>query len=234
MIFLAIILFRGEFAFSMASLPTFGIRVILEVFQAHLTAKAIIVADRSTFGFFRIFTLPLILLADVIFGYAISGQQAIGIALIILTLVFIFFGEKIGKAGRWILILTAINAVITISLFKYNITHCNSVDYDHFLISLILICLFWIAGMYFFKQNALRLLFSNPRFLGQSLVHGLGGVLESFAYNLAPASIILAVKRSSATGWSVISGRLIFAEQHFLFKVTILILLIAGIVLLAV
>ena len=233
-IFLAIILFRGEFVFSLASLPTFGLRAVLEVLQAHLTAKAIIVADRTTFGFFRVFTLPLILLADVFLGYTLSLQQVIGIAVIILTLIFIFFGEKIGKAGRGLILLTAVNAVITISLFKYNITNFDSVEAEQFLISMILIGYFWVTGLYFVKQNALLLLFSNPRFLGQSLAHGFGGVLESFAYIFAPASIILAVKRSSATGWSAISGRLFFSEKHFLFKVGILILLIVGIILLAV
>ena len=47
--FLLIALFRGTFLFSVASLPTLALRVILEIAQAYVSIKAITTADRSTF-----------------------------------------------------------------------------------------------------------------------------------------------------------------------------------------
>src|SRR3990167_6023762 len=51
--FLALIIYRGEFLFSMASLPTFIIRLVLEVFQVYITVLAISKSERSSFGFIR-------------------------------------------------------------------------------------------------------------------------------------------------------------------------------------
>lgn len=231
-LFLGIVFYKWEFNFSLASLPTFGLRAILEVLQAHFSVRAIIRADRSTFGFIRVLTLPLLLLTDFFLGYTISLQQLSGIVLIVLTLILIFLSGKMDRQGRWIVLFTAVNAVITISLYKYNITHFNSVEAEQVLLFAILLMYFWMAGMYWTGENSLRLMFSNRVFLIQSLAQGLGGVVESFAYPFAPASIIVAAKRSSATAWSVISGRFVFSEKNFIFKIIVLCLLIAGIVLL--
>src|SRR3989344_9419438 len=43
--------FSHDFLFSMASLPFFIPRLILEIIQAHVTVIAIVRADRSDFGF---------------------------------------------------------------------------------------------------------------------------------------------------------------------------------------
>lgn len=72
-------LFRQDaFVFSVDSLPTFGIRAILEIAQVHFTILALTQADRSTFGFFRILTVPLLLAVDMALGYALSPAQICG------------------------------------------------------------------------------------------------------------------------------------------------------------
>jgi len=232
LVFLAIIILKSEFVFSLASLPTFIPRVILEIAQAHVVMLAIIRAERSTFGFIRVLTLPLLLLADFFLGYSVSLRQSAGIAVIILTLMMVFLGQKQDRRGRWLTVFTAVNAVATLSLYKYNITHFNSVEAEQFIVVLVLLCYFWAAGFYFDRQNHLRLLFTSPVFLAQSLAQGAAGVLDSFAYHFAPASIITAAKRSSATSWTVLSGRLFFSEKNLLFKLGILALLVTGIILL--
>src|SRR3989338_4789063 len=55
---------HNNFRFSMASLPFFLIRLVLEVIQFYITLTAVVVADRSTFGFIRVLTIPLLLLTD--------------------------------------------------------------------------------------------------------------------------------------------------------------------------
>ena len=232
-IFLVIIFFRAKFIFSLQSLPTFAIRSFLEILQAHFTVKAIMRADRSTFGFIRVLTLPLLLVVDFFLGYAVTARQVGGIVLIVMVLVFIFLSDKIGGRGRWLTLFTSLNAVATTSLFKYNITHFNSVEAEQFLVIMILLVYFWASGRYWTGQNNLRLLFSNRVFLWQSLSQGFANLLESFAIKFAPASVILAGKRSTATIWTALSGRFVFSEKNFAFKLVVLTLLVSGILLLA-
>lgn len=54
-------LIRDSFVFSLESLPTFIPRLILEMILMDLTMRALARADRSTFGFIRTTTIPLLL-----------------------------------------------------------------------------------------------------------------------------------------------------------------------------
>jgi multidrug transporter EmrE-like cation transporter len=83
------------------------------------------------------------------------------------------------------------------------------------------------------KENTFRFL-KKPIFLSQSVSAGLGSVLMSFAYGLAPASIMLAANRSSSILWAIISGNHYFHEKHILIRLFLLAVLVAGLVLLAV
>ena len=67
--FLLIILYKGQFIFSAASLPTVIIRILTEIVLVYVTTLAIVKADRSTFGFVRTGTIPLLLFADLWLGY---------------------------------------------------------------------------------------------------------------------------------------------------------------------
>src|SRR3989338_6893065 len=77
-VFFLIALLRGQFLFSLDSLPTLVPRIILEILQAYVIVKAVTTADRSTFGFLLVLTIPLLLLVDLALGYSLSLNQIIG------------------------------------------------------------------------------------------------------------------------------------------------------------
>jgi drug/metabolite transporter (DMT)-like permease len=229
-----LIVIKREFAFSLASLPTFTIRVILEIFQVYFVMKAIVLASRTTFSFIRIGTIPLLLLVDIfLVQTAISPFQLAGIAIIIIALSILFMNHGIDKKGLTFVVLTTINAVITISLYKYNITHFNSVEAEQFVLLFILLTYVWISAYAWKRENPIKFL-RKRIFLAQSGTYGLGTVFESFAFSFAPASIIIAAKRASAVVWSVISGNVVFHEKHLAIKIGGLILTIIGIILLTI
>ena len=204
----------------------------MEILQFHVTLLAIFRADRSTFGFVRVGTVPLLLLVDFVLAYAIKSTQVVGVGLIILSFLVIFAGRQIGRRGIALVIFTALNAVITLSLLKYDITHFNSLTAEQLLISLIVLLYFLLSSIFVKKINPFSY-FRERVFLAQSITAGLGFVLESFAYVFAPASIILAAKRGSVVLWSTLSGNIYFGERKLFLKLFVAVLLISGIVLLA-
>ena len=222
---------RGEFVFALASLPTFGLRAILEIVQSYATVHAITMADRTTFGFLRIVTIPLLLIVDVFLKYQISPMQILGITIMTLTLIFLLMNHGISrKAAGWVLF-TAINAVITVALYKYNISHFNSVEAEQGIIYIILMIYFWISARYISKEKPLHYL-KKKVFLIQSGSQGVSGVLFSFAFAFAPASIIMSAKRATTILWSIISGRTYFNEKRPLVKMAAFVLIVIGLVLL--
>src|SRR3990167_3330871 len=114
-IFFAIALFRGEFIFKLASLPFFIPRAILEIMLAHVGLVALREADRSTFSFVRIITIPLLLAVDFILGYSITATQFLGIIIIVLSLIILMLRSGLNFKGIGYTIFTAIVAVITLS-----------------------------------------------------------------------------------------------------------------------
>src|SRR3989344_8721126 len=86
-LFLLIVGFvHNDFMFSLASLPTFLPRLVLEVLQAHVTIEAIVRADRSDFGHIRTLTIPLLLAVDLMLGYGVSTSQMLGMGIIFCTI----------------------------------------------------------------------------------------------------------------------------------------------------
>ena len=232
--FLAFAFFiRGEFIFSLAAWPTFSLRVILEIVQAHVTILAIVYAARSTFSFVRILTIPLLLLTDIILGYAITFNQVIGISLLVLALVLLLLNQGLKTKGVWYVLFTAVNAVVTLSLFKYNISHFNSVEAEQSLVMIFLLVYFGLMSFFVVKENPFRF-FKKPLFLGQSLASGLGTVLGSFVYALAPASVITTFTRAGAVLSAVLSGRLYFQEKKFGLKIFAFFLVLLGLIFLVV
>lgn len=220
------------FIFSLASLPTFIPRIFLEIFQMHVTVLAIAYADRSTTNFIRMATIPLLLLADIALGYHITSFQVIGIFIILSALLFVFLDTSINKKGARYALMSAVNAVLTISLYKYDIAHYNSIAAEQLIISGILLVYFFFFAYVFLKENPIVFL-RRRIFFVQSLSDGLASVVQSFAYGFAPASVILAGKRSSAVVWSVISGRIYFGEQQLLSRVALLLCIVLGLIFLA-
>ena len=232
--FLCIAIFiRKEFLFASASLPTFIARAILEIIQAQMTMLAITKADRSAFGFIRIGTIPLLLIIDVALGYTIGLTQVFGISLIVIALIFLLINHGIRKNGLVFVVFTTINAAITLSLFKYNITNFNSVEAEQSMMMGILLVYFFLMAFFIAKENPIQFL-KKPVFFTQSFSEGIGSVLMSFAYLFAPASIITTVKRSSSILWAMGSGKIYFHEKRLILKIISFILIISGLVLLAI
>lgn len=229
--FLLIIFVRGKFDFSLASLPFFLTRLFLEIVQAHFTVLAVTKADRSTFGFVRVLTLPLLLVVDIFLGYNLSYYQMIGIGLISVVIMFFFLDKENNKKGGGLVLFTALNAVATLSLFKYDIAHFNSVEAEQFLIHLTLLVYFLLAALFLRKENPLRFLF-KPVYFIQSAAQGVSGLLYGFGMDYIPPSVYAAVKRSSSIVLSAASGFFCFHEKNWLAKLVFLTGLIIGIILL--
>jgi drug/metabolite transporter (DMT)-like permease len=222
---------RQTFLFSAASLPTFIPRVILEIVQAHVTMIAIAKADRSTFGFVRVITIPLLLAADILLGYHIQNLQIVGICFMITALLIVFTNHGIQKKAIGYVLFSGINAAVTLSLYKYNISHFNSVVAEQMIVYVALVVYFLAAAWLVAKENPLRFL-TRPAFFAQAATLGAGSLVGSFAFMYAPASIILAAMRSSTIFWTTVSGRIYFKEQHILIKLFTFALLLTGLILL--
>ncbi|MBI2057847.1 MAG: hypothetical protein HYT63_02595 [Candidatus Yanofskybacteria bacterium] len=230
-LFLGIILWKTSFDFSMASLPTFIPRIFIEIVLISIVLKATVIADRSTFSFIRTATLPLLLVVDLFMGYSVSPMQIIGMGIIVFALVILFRRKSINKKGLKLAVWSAILPVPTIALFKYNITHYNSVEAEELLISLSLLFYFFFMAKRLAGENPIRLLV-KPLFFKQSLSEGLAMIFNSFAYLFASASVITSAKRSSAILWAVLSGNKIFAEKNFVLKLMVFVLMTIGTILL--
>lgn len=231
--FFVIALFiRKTFIFSLASLPTFGVRAFLEILQAHVSVLALTIADRSTFSFIRTATIPLLLATDIFLGYSITTGNSIGIIAIALGFLILFINHGVQKQGAGLSLFTAINAVATISLYKYDITHFNSVEAEQGLITLILMFYFFFMASFAAKENPFAF-FKKQIFFGQSLSSGIAGIMMSFAYSFAPASIITAVSRSFEIFWAIISGKRYFHEKSTAIKLISMFFVAIGLFLLA-
>lgn len=233
LIFIGVNIFKHEFVFSLASLPTIGVRAVLEVVLTYISLTAIAKTDRSTYGFIRILTMPLLLLVDFSLGYQISNHQIAGIVIIIFSLFLLFSYQGIKKQGAWLALITAVLAVGTISLYKYDITHYNSVAAEQTIIYLAILSFLLPLAFFKTKENPFSF-FKQKIFCFQSLVNTVPSFLNSYAYIFAPASVILSAYRSSAVFWSIASGKIYFHEKHLLVKALCLILLSGGIILLAI
>lgn len=231
--FVLIFLFKGEsFIFKLSSLPTFIPGAILNIIQLYISVSAIVKADRTTYSFIRTLTIPLLFMVDLTLGYSLGQPQILGILLIMTTLFIILKNQGVKKDGIGLVTFTAVNAAATISLYKYNITHFNSVVAEQLIMNVILLASSLIFGVVKTKENPLPFLL-KPVFFFQSFSLGLAAVVASFAYNYGPASIIIAANRSSAIFWTLFSGRVYFQEKNLAIKSFIFLALAAGLVLLA-
>lgn len=222
----------SAFIFDPASLPTFLPRVVFEIGIAYCIVHAVTLADRSTFGFLRTLTLPFLLLVDLALGYALSLAQIVGISVIAVSLIILFMNHGIRRQGAHYVVISAFLAVVTISLYKYDITHYNSVIAEQGIISIIILTFYYLMARFVSHENPFRLL-RNPTIFTQSFASGVGQVFMSFAYLFAPASIISTASRAFNIFVSLISGDLYFKEKHILLKSIAFVVMVIGIVLLA-
>lgn len=231
--FLAVIIYRWSFAFSLASLPTFSARLGLEIVQVYISMRALVAAERSTYSFIHTGTLPLLLIVDLTLGYSILPEQIIAIIFIIMSLLVLSLNHGIEKKGLGFVVYSTVGAAATISLYKYNITNFNSVEAEQFLMHLFLLMFFYFAAIRRHEKNPLKLM-KKKIFFAQSFSQGVGSVLISFAYLFAPASIIASAKRSMSVFWAILSGNVYFHEKHIAVKIISFLLLVAGVIMLVV
>ena len=229
--FLLLIIIKGQFIFSLSSLPLFLLLEVLNVAQVYSSLHAIAEADRSTFGFLMVGTIPLLLLVDTFLGYPISLSALIGISFIVMSLLFLFINHGLSKKGIGYVWFSTFNAVIAISIYKHLITYYNSVEAQTFVELTILLIIFYILAVWKSKENPLRFVF-NKKFLLQSLSRGFAVVLINFAYLYAPASIITGAKRGTSVLASIVSGNKYFHEKHVVIKLISFAFVIAGLILL--
>ncbi|HEY4499610.1 MAG TPA: hypothetical protein VJH70_00550 [Candidatus Paceibacterota bacterium] len=230
-LFLLIGWWRNTLVFQAASLPTFLLRAVFEIIQITLSMNALLAADRSTFAFMRNITIPLLLIVDVYIGYAPSISQWWGMAVILVVLSMTLKLKVLNMRGAGISALMAANAVITISLFKYNTAHFNSVEIEQALIyGVLAIYLWWL-----WKREHHNLLLENRTkkiIVSQSIIHSLASVFVSFAVSLGTPAVITTATRASGVLAGIVSGHNYFKERGLFGKLLMSILLIGGLVLL--
>jgi len=233
LLFAAVAIWRwDELHFSPQSLPYLALRIALEVILATITLQAIARADRSTFGFVRTLTIPLVLGVDFALGYAFGWLNLAGVCLIIGSLLWLFRNHGLKKRGLLLSLASAALAAVTISLFKYSITNFNSLEIDQLAANSVLLVYFFVMARVVYRENAWHRFFT-ARGLAQSGLSALGGLIEANAFMFAPASVIVAAKRALAVMWSVLSGRAVFHERRLSVKLAALFACAVGISLMA-
>lgn len=190
-------------------------------------------AERSAFEFIRVGTIPLLLAIDLFLGYVLGLNQIIGIILITIAFIFLTMNHGLSRRGLGYVIFSTVNAAATISLYKYDIAHFNSVTAEQSIILAVLMAYLFLMARFAGKENPVSFL-KQPIFLIQSLGAGMGNVLLSFAYLFAAASIITSAKRGLGVFWSILSGKFYFHEKRAIAKLTALAVIGVGLILLAI
>ena len=231
LIFLIISVFLGaKFVVKTQSLPFLAARCVLETIFSYIVALGVVRVDRSTLGFMRLLTIPLLLAIDLSLGYHLSNLQIAGICVMFAGLAAAFYRNPRGQRGWGIGIAIAVLGSITTTLYKWDITHFNSVTGDQ-----IIVCAFNVLFFYIMSvktgPSPLKLLV-HKRTGVQSLANGLGLAIEAFAFTFAPASVIIALKRSLALFWCIIFGKQFFHEKKTRHKLYAGAFTVAGLVLL--
>lgn len=224
-LFSLIVQIKGESFVFGGGVAMFATKFIFEIIQSEVQFRALEIAPRTTFGFVRVLTIPLLLVVDLVLGYTLTIMQFVGISLVTLSLIFMFSGKRISRSGFYLSLFSAINAVITISIYKYNITHFRSVAVEGYYSTLLLLCYFVIRSFLLHGRNMFRLLL-RPNVTLFAGSDGVASVMLSFAYQYGPASLILAMVRSSALFWSFLSGAIVFGEVGVRRKFAVLSLLV--------
>ena len=127
--------------------------------------------------------------------------------------------------------LSAVNASVTITLFKYNITHFNSVATEQLIMLLMLAIAYFILAKVF-KERILHV-FCKPLLVTEAVSLGGSGLLTSFAYACIPASMAITISRSLSVFWSVVFGKAYLEEIHLIPKLIGCVVVVPGIFLLA-
>jgi hypothetical protein len=155
-----------------------------------------------------------------------------GLLLLTIALLLIFSGKQFSKRAIGPVIFSSVNAVVTISLFKYDIAHFNSIAAEQ-IGMLAILFVYALIGRYVMSEpNPFGRVMKDRKILLQVTADAIGGVCQSFAFLYLPPSILMAVKRSTSVFWALLSGHFAFHEKHFLRKSLTVIMLISSLTLL--
>lgn len=217
---------------AIGSWTTLMIRFPIELLLAHFSIIALTRCTRSTFGFLRTGTIPLLAIVDLFMGYGLDFYQILGILIISAALLFLHINHGLEKKGLKFAVLATIMPVVTISLAKYNFSHGNSWELEQALV-------LSAMAIYFYTVARSRgekpfLLFKKPMVILQATITALGSVLLVWSLSLITPSIHTTVKRSTAVIAAVASGGIVFHEKKMLIKAVTVIACIIGIALLAI
>lgn len=207
------------------------VRIFFEILQSYFTIIAIKKADRSTFALIRILTIPLLVIVDIILWYSFSFLSVLGLVIILLIFIIISLSKnKINFTWWWYVLFTTINAVITLSLFKYSISvYGDSVEFDQFIV-IFCITLFYLT-LLFKNKYKIPNVFKDRLFLLQWVSMWIATVLLSFSYLFFNASIATAIKRGGEMFWSILYWYKVFNEKNIKYKLLIAFFLFIWIVL---
>ncbi|MDO8482074.1 MAG: hypothetical protein Q7S75_03250 [bacterium] len=221
----------ADFYFSLDSLATFIPRVLIAILELQIATIAISKVDRGNFGFIKLATIPLLLGADFVLGYPLANIQILGIILIIIPIGILFYSNFSKGKGMFLVLLVAVLAAIDISLYKYDISHFNSVESEQAIISLIIALYFFLTATIIRGENPLSFL-REKIYIVQSGSSGIAYLVGSFAYLYAPASIITAAFRGFSVLFSILTGTFYFKERGFLMRAILFLTISIGLVLL--
>lgn len=217
--------------FQWASVPTLAVRTVLEIVLAMAVIYAIKRADRSTFGFLRTLTIPFLLVVDIVLAYRVDPFQIIGMTFVVLALFLLFMNHGFSRKGAWLTVCGALLAVVTSSLYKYNITHFNSPEVDQLVPHVALLFFFLVMSIRVERSHPFRL-FRKPACLAQAGLLATGMLLGSLSFLYAAPSVLMTVKRAAAIFASIASGGAMFHEKRLMLKVGAGALVTVGFVLL--
>lgn len=220
---------NSKFSYNLEGLPFFLLRLVLEITQCEIVYRSIFKTDRTTFGFARILTIPLLLLVDVALGYSLSNYQYLGIGIISTALLAYFGVEHLKGKGVRLAMISSVISVLTISLYKYDISHYNSIAVSQFVMAFALSLIYGIRVLCSKRDRKLFKQLKDHKMLSLVFVSSaISTTLISYAYSLAPASLVLALSRASAVVWTLLSGTFYFHEKKVLKKVFICAILVLG------
>lgn len=218
-------------SFSTASIPFLILRLFLEILQSYYTLIAIQHANRTTFSMVRMFTIPLLVIADLLLWYSFSLPSFIGIFIILISfLIFNLRGKTLDMTALKYVIFITVNAVFTTTLFKYSLTHYhNSVEIDQSIMLLWILIFFMSYNYKIHKETWVAKLFSDKHFFIQWIAIALANIVLSYSFLYLNASISIAIKRVWEVVWSLVSGKVFFQEQHIFHKIILACFLITGV-----
>lgn len=223
--------FLSDFRFSLESLPTFVPRVLVAILLMQLAVIAVAKVDRGDFGFIRLATIPLLLGADLMLGYTLTNTQIFGIVLILVPIGALFYLNFSKSSGMFLVLIVAILAAISTGLYKYDISHFNSVESEQAITSLILSLYFFLMAALVRKENPLAFL-REKIYILQASSSGIAYVVNSFAYLYAPASVIMTAFRGFSVLFSILTGTFYFKERGVMFRALLFLVIVIGLILL--